>query len=228
MEPPPIDRRGRRAALARLGALGALIAAAALAAAAAGLRPDAGRIRDWADGFGALGPLVFVPLSAALACLFVPGPVLAGASGLLFGTALGTPVALAAATLGACAALLVARHVAGRQVSRVLPPRVRRVDDFLERRGFVAVLLVRLAPGIPYTLANYGAGLTRLRLRDMGAGTAVGAIPRTYAYVALGGNLDDLGRPEALVAIALLVVVGLAGLVLGRRQLRAERGRSLP
>ena len=36
------------------------------------------------------------------------GPILAGASGLLFGTALGTPVALASATLGASLALLAA------------------------------------------------------------------------------------------------------------------------
>jgi len=32
-----------------------------------------------------------------LRCAFVPGPVLAGASGLLFGTALGTAVAIVAA-----------------------------------------------------------------------------------------------------------------------------------
>jgi uncharacterized membrane protein YdjX (TVP38/TMEM64 family) len=216
-------RRERRAALIRLGAFAALVAGVFVAATASGSLPSAERVRDWADGFGAAGPLVFMPLSAALSCLFVPGPALAGAAGLLFGTALGTPVALASAILAASAQLTIARHLAGEQVGAILPARVRRIDDFLERRGFLAVLYVRLAPGIPYTLANYGAGLTRLRLRDMAAGTAVGAIPRTFAYAALGGSLSDLSAPEAKVAIALLVVVGLAGLVLGRRQIRAER-----
>lgn len=214
--------------VARLGLFLVLIAALFLLATLSGERPDAERIRDWGDGLGALGPLAFVPLSAALSCLFVPGPVLAGAAGLLFGTPLGTPVALASATLAASAQLLVARHVAGRQVGTLLPERVRRIDDFLERRGFLAVLYVRLAPAIPYTLTNYGAGLTRLRVRDMAAGTAVGAIPRTFAYVALGGSLDDLGRPEAVVAIALLVVMAVAGAVLAHRQIAAERARPLP
>ena len=97
------------------------------------------------------------------------------------------------------------------------------MDEFIERRGFWAVLYVRLTPGLPFTLANYGAGLTRLRFRDMAAGTAIGAGPRTFAYVALGGSLDDLGSPEAIAAIALLVLIGVAGLVIGRRQVRAER-----
>ena len=211
--------------LRRVGLFIAVLLCLFVAATATGRLPSADRIRDWADGFGAFGPLVYIPFSALLSCLFVPGPVLAGAAGLLFGTALGTGVALTSATLAASAQLLIARYVAGGQIGAMLPERVRRIDDFLERRGFFAVLYVRLAPGIPYTLANYGAGLTRLRLRDMAAGTAVGAIPRTFAYAALGGSLSDLGAPEAKAAIALLVVMAIAGALLARRQLREERRR---
>ena len=57
----------------------------------------------------------------------------------------------------------------------------------------------------------------------MAAGTAVGALPRTFAWVALGGSLDDLGSPEAKVAIALLVVMAVVGALLARRQFAAER-----
>jgi len=217
------ERTQRRLALLRVGTFAGLLVALFVTAAVTGSLPSAEGVRDFADGFGAAGPLIFIPLSIGLACLLVPGPVLAGSAGLLFGTALGTPIALLAATLTACLEMLIARHVAGRAVGSLLPERVRRIDDFLERRGFLAVLYVRLAPAVPYNLANYGAGLTRLRLRDMAAGTAVGAIPRTFAYVALGGNLSDLSAPEARVAIALLVVMALAGVVVARRQIRAER-----
>jgi len=207
----------------RLALFGAALTALFVGAAVSGVLPSADRIRNWVDGFGLAGPVVFIPLSAALGCLLVPGPALAGAAGLLFGTALGTPVALAAAVLTAVCQMLIARHLAGRHANALLPERARRFDELLERRGFFAVLYLRLVPGVPFHLTNYAAGLTRLRARDLAAGTAIGSAPRAFAYVALGGNLGDLGSTEARVAIALLVTFGLAGVVVARRQLRSER-----
>ena len=212
-----------RAARLRLAALGTLALGLFAAATLSGRLPDPNAVRDWADGFGAAGPLLYVVLGAALLSAFVPGAVVAGAAGLLFGTAGGTPVALLAAVLGAVVQMSITRHVAGDAAAHLLPERVRRIDDFIARRGFWAVLYMRLAPAIPYTLVNYGAGLTRLRLRDMAAGTAVGAAPRTFAWTALGGSIDDLGSPEAKAAIALLVAIALVGVVLARRQLALER-----
>ena len=202
-------------------ALGALFLAATLS----GARPSAERIRDWGEGLGAIGPLAFVPLAALLSCLFVLGPVLAGSAGLLFGTALGTPVALAAAVLAASTQLLIARHLAGDQVGAILPARIRRIDELLERRGLLAVLYLRLTPGVPFVLTNYGAGLTRLRVRDMAGGTAIGALPRTFAYVALGGSLSDLNAPEARAAIALLIVMAVVGALVARRQFGRDARR---
>lgn len=225
-EERPAEATAAERRAARVRAIGFLATLAAVFAAvvATGSIPSAERIRDWGEGLGAAGPLVFVPASVALSCAFVPGPVLAGSAGLLFGTALGTPVALCAAVLGACTQYLIARYAAGEQVQAILPERIRRIDSVLERRGFLAVIYVRLAPGIPYTLANYGAGLTKLKLRDLAAGTAVGAVPRTFAYVALGGNLTDLGRPEAVVAIVLLVVMGLGAVAAGANEIARRPG----
>jgi uncharacterized membrane protein YdjX (TVP38/TMEM64 family) len=190
-----------------------------------GRRPSPDAIRGWADDYGAWGPLVYVGLSAALSCAFVPGPLLAGVAGALFGPWVGTPVALAAASLAAACQLLIARHVAGRPVREYLLPRVGRLDAFLEERGLMAVVVVRLLPGVPYVPVNYSSGLTRLRALDMAAGTALGASAKTFAYVTLGGSLGDLRRPEARVAVAVLVALALVGLWLARRELRLERRR---
>jgi membrane protein DedA with SNARE-associated domain len=145
--------------------------------------------------------------------------VLAGAAGLLFGTAVGFPIALIATTLTAVAQMTISRHTAGGQIGALVPERARRIDAAIERRGFVAVLYMRLAPGVPYHLVNYGAGLTRLRTRDMALGTVVGALPRTFAYVALGGSLGNLGSPKAIAAVILLVGAGAVGLWLSRREI---------
>jgi uncharacterized membrane protein YdjX (TVP38/TMEM64 family) len=206
----------------RLVAFVVVVGALALAAALLGYTPNARELSDFGDSLSWSAYVLWIPISVLLNSVFVPGPVLAGAAGLLFGTAVGTPLAIVAATATACFQMGIGRFVAGDEVARRLPERVRGIDSFLERRGFWAVLYIRLAPAIPYTLVNYGAGLTRLRFRDMAAGSAIGTAPRTFAYVALGGNLHDLGSPQAIAAIVLLVVIGVAGLILGRRQIRQD------
>jgi uncharacterized membrane protein YdjX (TVP38/TMEM64 family) len=195
----------------------------ALVATLTGTIPSAEELRDAGEGLGVLGGFLYVPAVALLNSLFVFLPALVAAGGLLFGTALGTPLALAGVTLAACTQLAVGRRLAGRGVSPVLPKRVRRVDDFLERRGFWAVLYVRLAPLVPFVIVNYSAGLTRLGMGAMAAGTAIGAAPRVWAWVALGGSIDDLGSPEARAAVAMLVVMAVLGLLLARRQVHRER-----
>ncbi len=209
----------RRAALLRLGLLVALLAACILVLASTGSL-NARRVRDWVDGYGAAGPLLFIPISACLTVALFPGPLLAGASGLLFGTALGFPVTLTAAVLGASIAFSLSRWWAHDAVLELSGVRLLALRGWLERRGFVSVLYARIAPGMPYTLVNYAAGLTSIRLGVFAGATALGAAPRAFAYTALGGSLGDLRSPAAIVALVVLVGMALAGAVLLRRDLR--------
>ncbi len=181
-----------------------------------------GRVRDAIDPLGPAAVPGFIVVSALLTCALFPGPLLAGASGLLFGTALGTPVSIAAATLGAVLAFSLARFVAHDAVEALTGPRLRGIQAWIERRGFWAVLYARIAPGVPYSLVNYVAGVTRVRVAAFAAATAIGVAPRAFAYTALGGSLDDLGSPEALAAIALLVVMAVGGAVALRSSRRDE------
>jgi uncharacterized membrane protein YdjX (TVP38/TMEM64 family) len=186
--------------------------------------PD--RVRDLVDGYGVLGPILFIAVSALLSCSFFPGPLLAGASGLLFGTALGTPVSIAAGTAAAALAFTLSRHGARPVVEEFGGARTERWRSWVDRRGFVAVLYARIAPAMPFTVVNYAAGLTRLSLPVFLGATAIGIAPRAFAYTALGGSLNDLGSPEAIVAICVIVGMGLAGLALVVRDRR--RGGHAP
>jgi uncharacterized membrane protein YdjX (TVP38/TMEM64 family) len=181
---------------------------------------SAQRVRDWIDGYGVAGPLVFIAVSAALTPALFPGPLLSGASGLLFGTALGTPISIIAATLGAVLAFSLARRLAHDAVEQLQGPRLAALRAWVGRRGFLSILYARIAPGIPYSLVNYAAGLSPVPLRTFAAATAIGCAPRAFAYTALGGNLDNLRSPEAIIAVVVLVVMTVAGLVLGRGDLR--------
>ena len=224
MQRPHSGAPCRRSALVRLAALGLGIAIA-VAVVLFVVRPTPGAmrdatadVRDWADSIGPLAPLLFVAVSASLTVLMFPGPLLAGASGLLFGLALGFPVSLASAVLGATLAFLISRHLAGDAVEHLAGPRLVSLEALVSRRGFVSVLYARIAPGVPYTLVNYAAGLTRIPLAVFAAATALGTAPRAFAYTALGGSLGNLRSPEAAIAVAVLVVMGLTGIVLLARE----------
>ena len=200
----------------RLAALAAAVALAfALVASAGDLSAE--RVRAWVDDAGVWAPLAFVVVSASLTVAFFPGPLLAGASGLLFGTAVGFPLSLTAAVLGASAAFLIARAAGRGALERVAGPRLRGLRDAISRRGFLSVLYARILPGMPYNLVNYAAGLTAIRLPVFAGATALGAAPRAFAYTALGGSLDDLGSPEAIAAIVVLVVMAVGGVIAFRR-----------
>jgi len=215
-------RRAQLRALLRLGGLGLFVVALFLLAASLfGLSSDG--VRDAVDGFGPAAPIVFVVVSAALTVACVPGPLLAGAAGLLFGTALGTPTAIVSATLGATCAAAISRRFGAGPLDELSGRRLAALQDWIAARGFLAVLYARILPGVPYNLVNYAAGLTRVPLAVFAAATAVGCAPRAFAYVALGGSLDDLGSPEAIVAFAVLVGMALVGLLFAARDLRSAR-----
>ncbi|MDO8186241.1 VTT domain-containing protein [Conexibacter sp. JD483] len=208
--------------MGRLGGLGLFVVALFVVAASVfGLSSEG--VRDFVDGVGPAAPLVFVAVSAALTVACVPGPLLAGAAGLLFGTALGTPTAIVSATLGATAAAAISRRFGANALDELSGRRVGALQDWIAARGFLSVLYARILPGVPYNLVNYAAGLTRVPLAVFAAATAVGCAPRAFAYVALGGSLDDLGSPEAIAAFAVLIGMAAVGALFAARDVRAAR-----
>jgi uncharacterized membrane protein YdjX (TVP38/TMEM64 family) len=177
------------------------------------------KVQHWIDGYGVAGPLVFIVVSSALTVVLFPGPLLAGASGLLFGTALGTPVSIIAATTGAALAFALGRWWAHDAVLETFGHHRRLIGlrAWVGTRGFESVLLARVAPGMPYNLINYAAALTPVAFGTFTLATAIGVAPRAFAYTALGGSIGNLGSPAAIVAIGLLVIEGAIGVGLMRR-----------
>ncbi len=213
----------RRRALVRLAVLGLAIAVAFLAVNLAGIGPsDAQR---WIAGAGPAGPALFV-LSAGVLCLTLfPGHVSAVVAGMLFGALAGTALALAAAVLGAALCMTAARWLGSDSIHSLLGPRGTRWQTWLEANGFSAVLACRLAPGIPAGLVNYLAGLAGIGPRALLGAVALGALPKTIAYVTLGGALSDPLSSRAALALALYVGAAAGGALIAGRLIRSRPDR---
>ncbi len=169
---------------------GALLGLILLGRQAAGLVTD---FAAWVAGLGAWGPAVFMIGYALSIIAFVPGSVLTLAAGVLFGLAAGTLYVFVAASLGACAAFLIARYVARAPLERRLQGNARfaAIDRAVEQQGRKIAFLLRLSPVFPFTLLNYALGLTRVRFADY-AFACLGMLPGTLLYVYLGSLVGDL------------------------------------
>lgn len=210
---------GRR--LLRPAALVAVLVAGTLVALTAGLPPVEDVRRDLA-AFGAAAPLVLVLAYAAATLAWLPRNVLSATCGLLLGFAGGVPVALAGSLLGAVTGFALARLLGRDAIGRLARGRIARADALLARRGFVAVLTARLLPVVPFTAVTYAAGLSAVRSRDHLLGTALGVVPGTLAYVAVGAyGATPVTWPVAGAVLALAL-----GAALLTRGLRARRARA--
>jgi uncharacterized membrane protein YdjX (TVP38/TMEM64 family) len=166
-------------------------------------------------------------VSALLGAVFVPGPILAAGSGLLFGPLLGTFVTLCSAVGTATVTSLIGRR-AGRDSARALlgSDRADRLDRQVRRRGLWAVVGQRFVPGISDALASYAFGAFGIPLWQMAVGAFIGSAPRAFVYTALGASIGDLSAPLAYTAIAVWCVTAVIGAFAAHRGYRAWRGRT--
>ncbi|WP_199255685.1 TVP38/TMEM64 family protein [Mycolicibacterium mengxianglii] len=187
---------------------------------------DIDSVRGAIEATGPAAPLTFVVVSATLGAVFVPGPLLAAASGLLFGPLLGTFVTLGSAVGTATITSLLGRR-AGRESARSLlgTRRADRLDAQIQRHGLWAVVGQRFVPGISDALASYVFGAFGVPLWQMVIGAFIGSAPRAFVYTALGASIGDLSAPLAYTAIAVWCVTAVIGAFAAHRGYRSWRGR---
>ncbi|MDV3125004.1 TVP38/TMEM64 family protein [Mycobacterium sp. 21AC1] len=188
---------------------------------------DVDGVRSAVAATGPMAPLAYVVISACLGALFVPGPILAAGSGVLFGPVLGTFVTLGATVGTATIASLIGRR-AGRDSARALlgAQRADRLDRQIQRGGLWAVVGQRFVPGISDALASYAFGAFGVPLWQMAVGAFIGSVPRAFVYTALGASVGDLSAPLAYTAIAVWCVTAVAGAFAAHRGYRSWRDRS--
>ncbi|AMD54748.1 hypothetical protein ATO49_12765 [Mycolicibacterium fortuitum subsp. fortuitum DSM 46621 = ATCC 6841 = JCM 6387] len=160
----------------------------------------------------------------AWGALFVPGPILAAGSGVLFGPVLGTFVTLGATVGTAVVASLIGRR-AGRDSARALlgTQRADRLDHQIERGGLWAVVGQRFVPGVSDALASYAFGAFGVPWWQMAVGAFIGSVPRAFVYTALGASIGDLSAPLAYTAIGVWCVTAIIGAFAAHRGYRSWR-----
>lgn len=187
---------------------------------------DVSRLDAWISALGAWGPFAYVMLFAIGTVVFLPGALFALAGGVLFGPVLGALLNLTGATIGASAAFLAARYVAGDWVSRQTGGRLRQLVDGVESEGWRFVAFVRLVPLFPFNLTNYALGLTRIELVPYIVSSFICMAPGAVAYTWLGyaGREAVAGNARA-IRYGLLAIGALAAVAFLPRLIGALRDK---
>ncbi len=190
---------------------------------------DVDGVRAAVAATGPAAPLTYVVVSAVLGAVFIPGPILAAGSGVLFGPVLGTFVTLGA-TVGTAIITSMLGRRAGRDSARALlgPARADRLDAQIDRHGLWAVVGQRFVPGVSDALASYAFGAFGVPVWQMALGAFIGSAPRAFVYTALGASIGDLSSPLIYAAIAVWCAMAIIGVFAARRGYRSWRGRTRP
>ncbi len=177
-------------------------------------------LAEWIRGRGAAGIGIFSSVYIVGTVLLLPGSVLTLAAGFAYGPVLGTLIVWVSATIGACAAFLVARTIGGAWVEdRVRGnPKFSAVDRAVADQGFKIVFLLRLSPIFPFNLLNYSLGLTRISFPAYALASFLGMLPGTAMYVYLGSLVESAsalskGAPSGGTAQQVLYWGGLVATV---------------
>jgi uncharacterized membrane protein YdjX (TVP38/TMEM64 family) len=165
-----------------------------------------------------IGAVVFILVYILATVLFLPGLILTLGAGVVFSW-IAIPIVAVGATIGACCAFLLGRYSLRKWVEKKLEayPNFKAVDGAIAQKGWVIVLLLRLAPIMPFNILNYGLALTQVSFLQYFLASAVGMIPGTAMYVYFGilaGGLGQIGSGQAGPSLTEKIIIWVVSGVL--------------
>jgi len=182
---------------------------------------DRAHIRADVDAMRGLwyAPLALIA-AYAVGCVFaVPASVFIIAAGVVWGWKFGAVYALTGGMLGATISYFVGRFL-GEGLLQKFGRAGQVVESQVKSAGLKTMLIVRLIPGPPFAVWNYGAGVANVRFRDYFFGTLLGTAPAhiIFAYCAdalFNGTMTEADAMKRLVMVAalLLILVALPSIV---------------
>lgn len=175
--------------------------------------------------FGAWTPVISILLMILQAVISpLPGSLVASANGIVFGIWWGTLLSWVGGILGGTASFWLARWLGQGAVARLAGgKRLDQANRLSEAEGFWIILIARLVPLISFDWISYLAGVSRMRYTHFLLATAVGMLPGTFAWTALGHDL--VMARDSTWRISLIGIFMVLACLAGRWWMRRQRGR---
>ncbi len=153
---------------------------------------DPEKYRTLIEQLGPWAPAMAIAAMIIVSFLPLPAQAVAVANGAVFGRLTGFILTWIGAMLAALIAFSLARWLGRPILNRVAPKgMLEGFERRVRRRGAPFLLLVRMIPFVPYTVVNYGSGLSPVTLRTFSWTTAIGMAPPIFAFVSVGALMME-------------------------------------
>ena len=173
-------------------------------------------VRDHIQAYGHWAILVYIAVYVFNTILiFPPNTPITLAAGLIFGAFWGGVWIMVSAVIGTSLAFFISRSLGRKSMEPLIQGRWEDVNERLGRNGFLAVLLLRLIPVLPFEILNYLCGLSKIAYWDFIAGTFLGLLPGAFLTAFIGGELGTVARWNDLLTPRIITAAVLAGAVVG-------------
>lgn len=137
-----------------------------------------------------LSVLVYALAYILVVALSLPGAlIMTLTGGLLFGAALGAPIIVISATIGATIIFLVAKTSFGEALAQKFGATAEKLRSGFQENALSYMLFLRLVPIFPFVVVNLAPALLGVSTRTYVIGTLFGIIPGTVAYSLVGASL---------------------------------------
>jgi uncharacterized membrane protein YdjX (TVP38/TMEM64 family) len=175
-------------------------------------------IKEWLAAKGAFAPFVYI-ITMALAVIVSPIPSLPLdiAAGAFFGPFLGTVYSVIGALGGAVVSFLLARYLGREFIERFLSGHINFCTECSDRFLTKVVFLSRLLPIVSFDVVSYGAGLTKMSLKNFTVATLFGMIPLTFVYNYFGSVIVFGKRLTLIFGIVMVTLFFLIPWLLERK-----------
>ncbi len=151
-------------------------------------------IMSWRADHPVLSALIFVGIYVGVVAISVPASLwLSVPGGLLFGWFIGGFLSWIASIVGATLAFLAARTALDPAKDSGDASHYARFKAGFERNAFSYIIVLRLMP-LPFFVVNAAAGAFHVKVRTFAAASAIGLIPASFLFAALGESAGDILR----------------------------------
>lgn len=156
---------------------------------------DIETLRSYVESFGVKAPIVFIVIYTILT-IFIPSTPLMAISGILFGFYLGVIYVTIGGLLSSIILFYISRILGQKWVDNVLKNKylgkLKNYNNSLSDRAIVNLIILRVAPIMPFNVLNILMGVSKIKIKDYLIGTIIGLIPSNIISVYAGTFLTKI------------------------------------